>query len=345
MDFAESGEGAQVNRLQNAMEASDIAWWEMNVSEGRVQFHDRKAKMLGYDPDTFDHYEDFTDLLHPDDYDRTINAMESHLEGKAEMYDVEYRIEANDGSYHWFHDVGGITERNDDGSPKLVSGLVVNISEQKEREQQLRREKERLDEFASVVSHDLRNPLTVAKGRIARAQKEYDSDDLNAAADSIERSLALIEDMLTLAQEGQMVSETEPVDVASLVETCWKDVETANTKLTAELDLTIQTDRSRLRQLLENLIRNAVEHGGEDVTVRVGSLPDGFYVEDDGPGIPENDRESVFELGYSESHDGIGFGLSIVKQIAEAHGWKVEITEGTDGGARFEFTHLDGVAE
>lgn len=345
MDFAERGEGSHVNRLQNAMDASDIAWWEMDVSGGKIYFHDRKAEMLGYDPDNFDHYEDFTDLLHPDDYEPTMNAMKSHLEGKSEMYDVEYRIKANDGSYHWFHDIGGITEWSDNGSPKLVSGLVVNISAQKEREQQLRRKKERLDEFASIVSHDLRNPLTVAKGRIALAQEEYDSNDLNAAADSIERSLALIEDMLTLSREGKIVSETEPVDIASLVETCWKDVETANTKLTAELDLTMQADRSRLRQLLENLIRNAVEHGGEDVAVRVGALPDGFYVEDDGPGIPEDDRESVFELGYSQSNDGTGFGLSIVRQIAEAHGWKVEVTEGTDGGARFEFANIDGVAE
>ncbi|MFB6186982.1 MAG: PAS domain S-box protein, partial [Halobacteriaceae archaeon] len=234
--------------------------------------------------------------------------------------------------------------RNRDGDVIGTHAMYLDITEE-EQIQELKRQNERLDEFASIVSHDLRNPLNVAKGRIALAQEEYDSDDLDTAARSIERSLDLIEDMLTLARKGKQVSDTQPVEVASLVETCWDNVETANATLAADLDSTIQADRSRLQQLLENLIRNAVEHGGEDVTVRVGALADGFFVADDGPGIPEDERDSVFEPGYSTDPDGTGFGLPIVKRIAEAHNWEVKVTEGTDGGARFEFTDIEGIAE
>ncbi|MFD1643993.1 sensor histidine kinase [Halohasta litorea] len=101
---------------------------------------------------------------------------------------------------------------------------------------------------------------------------------------------------------------------------------------------TIEADDDRLGQLLENLFRNAIEHGGDEVTVTVGTMDDGFYVEDDGSGIPEDKRDSVFTAGYSTSEDGTGFGLSIVNQIAEAHGWDVGLTESKAGGARFDIT-------
>jgi signal transduction histidine kinase len=86
------------------------------------------------------------------------------------------------------------------------------------------------------------------------------------------------------------------------------------------------------------LFRNSVEHGGSAVTVTVGSLSDesGFYVEDDGPGVPPDTQDHVFENGYTTQETGIGFGLSIVRTIFEAHDWAVSLTEGTEGGARFE---------
>ena len=84
-----------------------------------------------------------------------------------------------------------------------------------------------------------------------------------------------------------------------------------------------------------------MEHGGEDVTVRIGELDGGFSVEDDGPGIPPEDREQIFDAGYSTTRDGTGFGLSIVQEIIEAHGWTVAVTEGADGGARFEITGVE----
>jgi signal transduction histidine kinase len=108
--------------------------------------------------------------------------------------------------------------------------------------------------------------------------------------------------------------------------------------------LTIEADDDRLQQLLENLLSNAIEHGGPGATVTVGRLDDGFYVEDDGPGIPWDDRGEVFTAGYTTAEEGTGLGLRIVKQVADAHVWDISVTDGSAGGARFEITGV-GVPE
>jgi signal transduction histidine kinase len=81
--------------------------------------------------------------------------------------------------------------------------------------------------------------------------------------------------------------------------------------------------------------------GIRGVTVEIGPLEDGFYIADDGRGIPESEREAVFEYGYSTADDGTGFGLSIVREIAESHGWTVSVTGSEAGGARFEITGVE----
>ena len=234
-------------------------------------------------------------------------------------------------------------ESADDYSRVYVIG--TDITEQKQRERELKRQNERLDAFASVVSHDLRSPLGVATGRLELAREECDSQHLDAVADAHDRMAALVDDLLELARQGNPVGETEPVDLGSMLERCWETVATADATLRVETDRSIHADPSRLRQLFENLYRNAVEHTGPDVTVTVGEVDGGLSLEDDGPGIPEDKRDEVFEAGYSTADEGTGFGLSIVGEIVEAHGWEVTVTEGADGGARFEITGVSFAEE
>jgi len=207
--------------------------------------------------------------------------------------------------------------------------------------EQLQRQNEQLEEFATVVSHDLRNPLNVAQGRLELAQGQHDSEHLNAIGKAHTRMEALIGDLLTLAREGHGVAEFTAVDLSALIDNCWATVETNGATLVTDTDRTVQADRSRLKQLCENLIRNAVEHGSDDVTVTVGAFENGFYIADDGPGIPQAKRDDVFEVDFSTNTDGTGFGLSIVKQVAEAHNWGVQLSESENGGARFEITGIN----
>jgi PAS domain S-box-containing protein len=238
---------------------------------------------------------------------------------------------------------------------ELVAQWAGTEYSRERSERRLKRQNERLEQFASVVSHDLRNPLNVVGLSLEMARETGDAEQFDRAERGVERMDGLIEDLLTLARSGDDVDEVETVGLGALVEECWATVETGSATVTVADDFAVRADRSRLHQLLGNLFRNAVEHGstssrleaddaaghGRDVTVTVGSLDEGFYLEDDGPGVPEAEREDVFDAGYTTSDTGTGFGLSIVHEIATAHGWEVSVTESDAGGARFEFRGVE----
>jgi len=218
-------------------------------------------------------------------------------------------------------------------------GVYVDITDQKRRIAELERQNERLDRFAGIVSHDLRSPLNVAAGNVGLAAEECDSDYLGLAEAALDRMDAMVDDVLELARQGRRVADPEPVALADAVDAAWESVDAAGATLRTDDPPTVRGDPERIRALLENLLRNAVDHAGPAVTVEVGALADdrGFYVADDGPGISADDRDRVFEHGYTTHEDGTGFGLAIVDEIAEAHGWTVALTESGAGGARFEF--------
>jgi PAS domain S-box-containing protein len=230
----------------------------------------------------------------------------------------------------------------DDGE---ITGFVAinrDISELKEQRRELKRQNERLEKFGRTVAHDLRNPLNIIDAHLDRASRADDPADAHERMQTaLDRMGELIEELLALAEQGKTVLDPEPAGLEAVATNAWDHVDTREMRLEVVDDATFLMDDSRTEQLLENLYRNAREHAGEDSTVRVGMLEDGFYVEDDGPGIPEADRDNVLESGFTTSDDGTGFGLAIVSQIADAHDWTVAVTEGSDGGARFIFRGVD----
>ncbi|WEL26656.1 GAF domain-containing sensor histidine kinase [Haloferax volcanii] len=230
-----------------------------------------------------------------------------------------------------------------------IYAVYTDITARRDIEREMEAQNRRLDEFTSVVSHDLRNPLSVATGHLDLAREEIDNDHLAAVARAHDRMTALTEELLVLARQGTDAFATTPVSLAETAERCWDHVETGDAALVVASDRTVVADAGRLHQLFENLMRNAVEHGSPDesgsadggqdrVTVTVGALDDGFYVEDDGAGIPPELRSRIFDTGFSTGTAGIGFGLTIVSNVVDAHGWTVSVEESAAGGARFEFT-------
>jgi len=216
---------------------------------------------------------------------------------------------------------------------------VTDVTEAERYQQEIERQNDRLEGFASVVSHDLRNPLNVAMARVQAAREEHDDEQLEHASAALDRMENLIDDLLTLARTGQPIDGTEPVSLSAVAREAWGLVETGEATLVSDEEYRFEADPDRLQQLFENLFRNAIEHGGADLAVRVGAVDgDGFFVEDDGSGIPEENREDVFESGFTTAADGTGFGLAIVTEVVEAHGWDIVATESESGGARFEIT-------
>jgi PAS domain S-box-containing protein len=246
-----------------------------------------------------------------------------------------------------------------DGQIAGLVGVTRHITEKKEYEQAIERENERLERLAGVISHDLRNPLNVAQGRLELLRNEVESEHAETIADALDRMETIIADVLTLARQGQTVDDPHSVGLAATAEEAWGTTDTGEATLETGTDARFLAHPGRLVELFGNLFRNAVEHGstspgsqarqdpvehaGETVTVRVEAIDDGFAVSDDGCGIPEDERATVFEPGYTTAEDGTGFGLAIIREIADAHGWDLTVTESVDGGARFEVTGVEFV--
>jgi Signal transduction histidine kinase len=216
---------------------------------------------------------------------------------------------------------------------------------------ELERQADRLEAFASVVSHDLRNPLEVARGRLEAARTRVEGGDpvgdgeartdLDAVDDSLDRMEQIIDDALALARIGPAAVDPAAVSLADVAHTAWDGVTTGEATLTVTAETGVVADETYLRRLFENLFRNAVEHAGTAPTVTVAPTETGFRVDDDGPGIPPDRREAVTEAGHTTATAGTGFGLSIVAEIAAAHGWQLSVEAAETGGARFSFTGVE----
>ena len=303
-----------------------------------VYVNDRFVEMTGYDRD-YAVGVNCRFLQGPDTDEAAVSTLRDAIAAE-ESTSVELLNYRQDGTEFWNRvSIAPITDAA--GRVTEWVGFQEDITEFKTREAALKRQNERLDSFASIVSHDLRNPLNVAQGRVELAETTVDEDaeideHLDATAAALDRIESIIDHTLTLAREGETVGDTEPVSLATVATDSWETVETGAATLTVETDREVSADPDRLRNLFENLARNAVEHAGPDVTIRVGDLDDGFYVADDGPGIPESVADDLFEPGQSSAEGNTGFGLAIVQEIASAHGWTVEATASDEGGARFE---------
>jgi PAS domain S-box-containing protein len=241
----------------------------------------------------------------------------------------------------------------DDRDFRMVELLATSAERalnQTQREHQLRRKQnelaaqnERLEKFSSMVSHDLKNPLSIASGHFdlikqGISEAEINEESVTAVDDALTRMEELIDDLLTLARQGETAMDVESVSLPSVVEESWEVVESEQASLSLNADFSIRGDRGQLQHVFENLLSNAVTHGGEDVSITVGGLDDreGFYVADDGRGIPPDEREQVFEDGFTTAENGTGFGLMIVEDIVQQHGWEISVGESCAGGARFE---------
>ncbi|GGM64914.1 PAS domain S-box-containing protein [Halarchaeum rubridurum] len=307
--------------------------------QSRILFANRSVeRVFGYEPDELVG-EPLTKIMPERFRDAHHAAIEEYIqtgERTLDWQNIELPAEHKDG-----HEVQlSITfEEHRYEGDRVFSGIMRDITERVERENELQRQNEQLERFASIVSHDLRDPLQAAKADVAILEAQYDEGDelLADLDDTLDRMDDLIEDVLTLAKQGKSIGDTARVPLERVVEDAWGNAGTDAATLDVDGDLlAVKADRERFETLLQNLFRNAIEHGGDDVTVRVGLLEDGFYVEDDGPGFPEDTIDDLFEYGFTTSDSGTGFGLSIVEQIADAHGWSVTATNG-ERGARFEF--------
>jgi PAS domain S-box-containing protein len=223
----------------------------------------------------------------------------------------------------------------------LVFARIAQLQVLQKRETALADERDRLEEFTATVSHDLRNPLNVAMGRAELASDECESSHLETVIRALDRMNDLIDDSLSLARQGTVVRDMGVVDLEQMVTECWQNANVDTATFVVEETAAIYADADRVPQVFENLFHNAVVHGGETVTVRVGCTTDGFYIADDGTGVTSEVKDRLFETGYTTRDEGRGYGLAIVERICEAHGWNIRVSESNAGGARFDVTGVE----
>ncbi|ELY42361.1 sensor histidine kinase [Natronorubrum sulfidifaciens] len=278
------------------------------------------------------------------------------IAGERETFSLEYPCHTPTEK-HWF--TMDATAYHHDGD-RYVLVMHVEITDRRRLERQAREQADRMETFATLLSHDLRNPLSVG---LATAQSLEDGsagsvpdtadESVSAIRSSLERMETIIDDALVLATTDS-VDEPEAIDLETAVERAWEHVTTDGAAVSVSESATIRADPSLLATLLENLFRNAVEHGSTsgrqqdgdgqpsievgvlEPTAEAATAVSGFYVADNGPGVPSADRSRIFDAGYTTETAGTGYGLAIVKRVVDAHGWSITVAAGDDGGARFE---------
>jgi len=197
----------------------------------------------------------------------------------------------------------------------------------------------RAEFWAAVISdltHDAKNPLNVVSGRLELLDIDEMHDE--AMARSVDRVASLLDELSVLATLETPVTSTERVSLAECAKTVWSELSTGDAELVVQTERYVDADPYRLRVVLERLFENAAVHGGDGVTITLSETDDGFAVADDGPGISAEDREDLFDQGFSTTRYGEGYGLFVAHRGAVSHGWSITVGESDAGGARFEVT-------
>jgi len=346
--------GAEATTLQRqaqfALHATNSLIWSVDVETNKfITGYGPFESLLGYPVDEIDEINPFFEaVVHPDDLDRIQDEFAKIIRGEIDQVRAPFRTHPDYGEVRWYES-HAVVQTLDDGTRQLT-GITTDITEHKRRETELKAANDRLEEFASILSHDIRSPLSVAVGKLTLAKEQTGVHHIDDAIQALERIESLVDELRAAVKQGgpimrggEVDQPQEPIELAAVAKHAWENVATTEQELTIETAQQVRADCGRLKQLFENLFRNAVDHAEPEVTITVGEIDSerGFYVADDGPGLPE-DTESLFEAGYSTEESGTGLGLHIVEGIVNAHDWEIEFTDSTDGGARFEITDLSG---
>ncbi|MFQ3546829.1 MAG: ATP-binding protein [Termitinemataceae bacterium] len=360
------------DRLEATMLAGNLAWWQLDLRSGAVVFNEQKVRMLGRDPGDFSHYTHFTELVHPDDYKAMMQAMQDVIDGKVEVYRTIYRIKKSDGTYAWFRDIGIVSEKDEQGRPLIITGVVIDISDQKRSELAALEASRAKSQFLARMSHEIRTPLNAVIGftdlltntNLDSLQREY----LHNAHESALTLLDIVSDILDFSkiEAGKLELVPVPTNIIQLLIRCKNMFALVAQKkgihLRLELPETLSgmpvVDDIRLRQVLVNLLSNAVKftHQGEVVlrmdfealiddsspTEQRGRFT--FSIQDTGIGISREDAKSLFtaftqaDSSITRQYGGTGLGLAISASIVHAMGGKIELESEVGRGSKFRFS-------
>ncbi|MBV0925789.1 PAS domain S-box protein [Halomicroarcula limicola] len=337
----------ELERYKTIVETVNDGIFVADAADRFTLVNDAYTRLVGYDRETLVGAD--TALVAAEGTDvegirRTVEREVGSGDGKSKTYASQIST-ASGETIDAEMTVAPLPSQADAAPDKVV--VVRDVTERNERERRLEAQNERLDSFAGMLAHELRNPVNIGQIYSAQLPAEPNPDAVGYVADAFDRIEDIIDVMLVITGERDVVPSSGPVQLAAVALEAWEEVDAPGATLELELDFAAAVDETYTRHLFRNLFENAIEHGGSDVTLTVGELPTGFYVADDGIGISESTRREIFQSGYTTAGDqgGMGLGLAFVRQLTDVYGWTCSVTESESGGARFEFENVtDGVA-
>ncbi len=270
------------------------------------------------------------DYVHPEDLPELKKEFFKVVRDPEYIGNVEYRAKKKDGGWECIE----VRGRNESDNPDIngILGIGRDITKRKEKERELERKNKYLGDFASFISHELRNPLNIAQVNLELLETK--NQEIKTKIDrSLQRMTNMIDRILIYTRTGQDIEKTTDIDIDVIAKKSWNNLLIDDAELDVKDNIVLDGDNNMLMHLFENLFKNAVENGA--TTIELGKIENGFYISDNGPGIPKDKREKVFDLGYSDEN-GSGLGLALVDQIIRGHNWDISIKESKYDGAKFE---------
>lgn len=358
-------------RLELAIDTVDMAWWGMDIPTGKVEFHKRKAEMLGYSPEKFNHYTDFTNLVHPDDHEIAMESMRNHFKGIARTYETAYRILTSEGEYKWFYDIGAIVKKDDNGAPLKIVGFVIDMTKQKTVEMELKEANENLlisnaekDKFFSIIAHDLRGPLgtLIQMAEILNDEDEDITSDesqklLMSLGTSAKNAFKLLENLLEWSRmksgritfDPRNLSLNEVVGESMRLLTNQAGFKNIKILSTISIRLIVFADKDMLSLIIRNLVSNSIKftNSGGEVKIDATDPGDGFIkvsITDSGIGMSEEMVDKLFRIDRRVSRSGTagepssGLGLLLCHEFVEKHGGTISVDSKENIGTSFSFT-------
>lgn len=319
-------------------ELTSHAVLRLNTEGNIMTWPDSAQSLYGYEADAILGETVKTLFANPDEMETTVDSLLA--DATAGSAETQHWHQKADESVFWA--TLSLSPLQNGAADGFVA-VSQDTTESHQYEQMLERQNDRLKEFTDILAHDLQNPLNIISSRLHLARETGDTEHFDSIEETTERMSQLIEDLLSVAKQGNVVTDPDTTNIREVVNTAWQGTGGTTDRAIIQYKSvgSVSADSNRLIQLFENLFQNAIKHGSGAVIIRVGPLEHGFYIEDDGPGVPVDIQNDVFDHGFTTSEDGSGYGLSVVRTIAGAHGWDIVVADSDTGGARFEITGVE----
>jgi len=355
-------------KLENVIRGTEAGTWEWNIQTGETLFNETWAKIIGYElneiqPVTSDTWKIF---INPEDLDGAMKALEIYFEGKTGFYESEFRMRHKNGSCVWVLARGKVCSWTEDKKPLMMFGTHLDITEKKAHEEtlliankKLINANEELQVFATLASHDMREPLRMISSFMSLLQKKYGetldqkaNQYIHFAMDGAQRLTFLINDLLEYSKIGFDGKNAEFIETRKLI----GEIIPLNHRLIYEKDGKIVLGnlpdifavKTPIRTLFRNLLQNALFFTREDVLPLIkieGTETEEFWefsIEDNGIGIEPENLTHIFgilnKVNSKDDYKRIGMGLATSKKIVHQHGGTIWASSIPSEGSKFYFT-------